>query len=204
EGLLKSRLTHLDGRKLDRYDIADETAARRAAEVIRAGQFHVSDVERKSVKRNPQPPFTTSTLQQESSRKLGLGAQRTMRVAQKLYEGVDIGGETVGLITYMRTDSVALASVAVDATRSMIARDYGQDYVPETPRAYKSSARNAQEAHEAIRPTDVTRRPEHVAQYLDADEKRVYELIWKRTIASMMESATLEQTAVDITAEDRR
>jgi DNA topoisomerase-1 len=204
EGLLKSRLTHLDGKKLDRYDLADETAARRAADVIRAGQFHVSDIERKSVKRNPQPPFTTSTLQQESSRKLGLGAQRTMRVAQKLYEGVDIGGETVGLITYMRTDSVALASIAVDAARSMIARDYGQDYVPETPRAYKSSARNAQEAHEAIRPTDVTRRPEQIAQYLDADEKRLYDLIWKRTVASMMESATLEQTAVDITGEDRR
>jgi DNA topoisomerase-1 len=204
EGLLKARLTHLDGKKLDRYDLADETAARRAAEIIRAGQFHVSDVERKSVKRNPQPPFTTSTLQQEASRKLGLGAQRTMRVAQKLYEGVDIGGETVGLITYMRTDSVALASVAVDAARALIARDYGPDYLPDTPRAYKSSARNAQEAHEAIRPTDVTRRPEQVAQYLDADEKRLYELIWKRAIASMMESATLEQTAVDITAEDRR
>jgi len=204
EGLLKSRLTHLDGKKLDRYDLADAETANRAAEIIRAGQFHVSEIERKAVKRNPQPPFITSTLQQEASRKLGLGAQRTMRIAQKLYEGVDIGGETVGLITYMRTDSINLASVAVDAARGMIARVYGQEYVPETPRVYKSSARNAQEAHEAIRPTDVSRRPEDVAQYLDADEKRLYDLIWKRTIASMMESATLEQTAVDITAEDRR
>jgi len=204
EGLLKSRLTHLDGKKLDRYDLADAETANRAAEIIRAGQFHVSEIERKAVKRNPQPPFITSTLQQEASRKLGLGAQRTMRIAQKLYEGVDIGGETVGLITYMRTDSINLASVAVDAARGMIARVYGQEYVPETPRVYKSSARNAQEAHEAIRPTDVSRRPEDVSRYLDTDEKRLYELIWKRTIASMMESATLEQTAVDVTAEDRR
>ena len=204
DAVLKTRLTHLDGKKLDRYDLANEADATRAADTIRRSAFHVAEIERKSVKRNPHPPFTTSTLQQESSRKLGLGAQRTMRIAQKLYEGVDIGGETVGLITYMRTDSVNLASVAVSAARAQIARDYGPNYVPETPRAYKSSAKNAQEAHEAIRPTDVGRRPEEVARYLDADERKLYELIWKRTLASMMESATLEQTAVDMVSEDRR
>ena len=201
---VRARLTHLNGAKLDRYDIADQATAEAAAGTIRAGAFHVSSVERKAVKRNPYPPFTTSTLQQEASRKLGFGAQRTMRLAQGLYEGVDIGGETVGLITYMRTDSVALASVAVNAIRALIGRQFGKDYVPAEPRAYKSTAKNAQEAHEAIRPTDVTRRPEDVARYLDPDARRLYELIWKRAVASMMESATLEQTAVDITSEDRK
>ncbi len=127
-----------------------------------------------------------------------------MRLAQNLYEGIDIGGETVGLITYMRTDSVALAKVAVDSMRAMIGRRFGKDYVPAEPRVYKSTAKNAQEAHEAIRPTDVTRTPEEVARHLDPDARRLYELIWKRAVASMMESATLEQTAVDITSEDRK
>jgi DNA topoisomerase I len=204
DALIRARLTHLDGKKLDRYDLAGRQAAEAAAAAIRAGAFHVSSVERKAVKRNPYPPFTTSTLQQEASRKLGFGAQRTMRLAQNLYEGIDIGGETVGLITYMRTDSVALASVAVDAIRKQIARQFGKEYVPDQPRAYRSTAKNAQEAHEAIRPTDVTRRPEDLARHLDPDARRLYELIWKRAVASMMESATLEQTAVDITAEDRR
>jgi DNA topoisomerase-1 len=203
-GQMKARLTHLDGRKLDRYDLPDAATANAAAETIREGAFHVAQVERKAVKRNPYPPFITSTLQQEASRKLGLGASRTMRVAQKLYEGVELGGETVGLITYMRTDSVTLAQVAVEALRGLVVRDYGQQYLPDKPRIYRSTAKNAQEAHEAIRPTDVTRRPEQVARHLDADERRLYELIWKRTVASAMESATLEQTAVDIVAADRR
>ncbi len=204
DAAVRARLTHLDGTKLDRYDLADQAAAERAADAIRAGTFHVSSVERKSVKRHPYPPFITSTLQQEASRKLGFGAQRTMRLAQNLYEGIDIGGETVGLITYMRTDSVVLAKVAVDSIRALIGRQFGKDYVPAEPRAYKSTAKNAQEAHEAIRPTDVTRRPEEVARHLDPDARRLYELIWKRAVASMMESATLEQTAVDITSGDRK
>jgi DNA topoisomerase I len=194
-----ARLAALDGRKLDRFDLADQGAAEAAARRIREGApFTVTSVERKQVRRNPQPPFTTSTLQQEASRKLGLSATRTMRVAQKLYEGVDIGGETVGLITYMRTDGVQLAGEAIAASRRLIEESYGKDYLPASPRQYKSTAKNAQEAHEAIRPTDLRRRPQDVARALDSDEMRLYELIWKRTVASQMESAVLDQVSVDI------
>jgi DNA topoisomerase-1 len=195
-----ARLAALDGRKLDRFDLADQGAAEAAARRIREGApFTVTSVERKQVRRNPQPPFTTSTLQQEASRKLGLSATRTMRVAQKLYEGVDIGGETVGLITYMRTDGVQLAGEAIAASRRLIEESYGKEYVPASPRQYKTAAKNAQEAHEAIRPTDLRRRPQDVARALDSDELRLYELIWKRTVASQMESAVLDQVSVDIT-----
>jgi DNA topoisomerase-1 len=137
-------------------------------------------------------------LQQEASRKLGLSASRTMRIAQKLYEGVNVGGETVGLITYMRTDGVALSNEAIASCRYYIDRVYGMKYLPETPRIYKSPAKNAQEAHEAIRPTDMNRRPQDVARYLDPDEQGLYELVWKRTLASQMESAVLDQVAVDV------
>jgi DNA topoisomerase-1 len=194
-----ARLAVLDGRKLDRFDLADQGAAEAAARRIREGApFTVASVERKQVRRNPQPPFTTSTLQQEASRKLGLSATRTMRVAQKLYEGVDIGGETVGLITYMRTDGVQLAGEAIAASRRLIEQSYGKEYLPASPRQYKTAAKNAQEAHEAIRPTDLRRRPQDVARALDPDERRLYELIWKRTVASQMESAVLDQVSVDI------
>jgi DNA topoisomerase-1 len=200
-----ARLVELDGRKLEKFDLATEADARRAAATIEAGDpFAVSRVEKKRIRRNPLPPFTTSTLQQEASRKLGLGAARTMRLAQQLYEGIDIGGETVGLITYMRTDSVSLSKEAVDATRSLIASQFGKDFLPEQPRAWKTKAKNAQEAHEAIRPTDLFRRPEQVAAQLDADQRRLYELIWRRTVASEMESAALDMTSVDIAAADGR
>ncbi len=194
-----ARLAVLDGRKLDRFDLADKGAAEAAAKRIREGApFTVSAVERKQVRRNPPPPFITSTLQQEASRKLGLSATRTMRVAQKLYEGVDVGGETVGLITYMRTDGVQLAGEAIAASRRLIEESYGKDYLPASARQYRSTAKNAQEAHEAIRPTDLGRRPHNLAHSLDADERRLYELIWKRTVASQMESAVLDQVSVDI------
>jgi len=201
---LTTRLTHLDGEKLDRYTLGSESDARRAADTVSAGTFWVQKIERKSVARNPYPPFTTSTLQQEASRKLGFGAIRTMRTAQKLYEGVDIGGETVGLITYMRTDSVNMAQEAIAASRALIGRMFGADYVPATPNIYVTKSKNAQEAHEAIRPTDVSRQPRDVAPYLDEDGKRLYELIWKRTIASAMKSAALEQVAVDVATHDNR
>jgi DNA topoisomerase-1 len=194
-----ARLTHLDGRKLEKFDLPNEAAAQAAAQKISAGApFTVSAVERKTVKRNPFPSFTTSTLQQEASRKLGFSASQTMRVAQRLYEGVDLDGETVGLITYMRTDSVQLSGEAIGASRRLIAADYGDRYLPEKPRFYTTKAKNAQEAHEAIRPTDLFRRPRDVGRHLDADQRRLYELIWKRTVASQMESAELDQVAVDI------
>jgi len=202
--MLTARLTHLDGEKLERYALGDDAAARRAVAAVEAGAFRVRKVERKSVSRNPQPPFTTSTLQQEASRKLGFGAQRTMRVAQRLYEGIDLDGETVGLITYMRTDSVNLAAEAVGASRDLIGRLYGAAYVPAQPNTYRNRARNAQEAHEAIRPTDVTRLPKDMARFLDEDGRKLYELIWKRTVASAMKAAALEQVGIDVaTADDR-
>ncbi len=196
----KVRLTHLDGRKLDKFDLPNQETAEAAVAKIAAGApFHVASVERKTTRRHPFSPFITSTLQQEGSRKLGLSASRTMRIAQKLYEGVNVGGETVGLITYMRTDGVALSNEAIASCRYYIDRVYGMKYLPEAPRIYKSPAKNAQEAHEAIRPTDMNRRPQDVARYLDPDEQGLYELIWKRTLASQMESAVLDQVAIDVT-----
>ncbi len=201
--LFTARLTHLDGRKLEKFDLPNEAAAMAAANKIAGGApFQVSAVERKTVRRNPFPSFTTSTLQQEASRKLGFSASQTMRVAQRLYEGVDLDGETVGLITYMRTDSVQLSGEAIGASRRLIAADYGDRYLPEKPRFYTTKAKNAQEAHEAIRPTDLFRRPRDVGRHLDADQRRLYELIWKRTVASQMESAELDQVAVDIAGRD--
>src|SRR5215475_10686593 len=195
----KTRLTHLDGKKLDKFDLPTQQAAEAAVARIMAGApFHVASVERKTTKRHPYSPFTTSTLQQEASRKIGLSASRTMRIAQRLYEGVNLGGETVGLITYMRTDGVALSDEAIASCRYYIDRVYGMKYLPETPRVYKSPAKNAQEAHEAIRPTDMNRRPQDVARYLEPDEQKLYELVWKRTLASQMESAVLDQVAVDV------
>src|SRR5262249_45511140 len=140
-------------------------------------------------RRNPPPPFTTSTLQQEASRKLGFAPAHTMRLAQRLYEGTEVDGETVGLITYMRTDGVQIADEAIAAVRRLIGSDYGQRYVPDAPRRYQAKAKNAQEAHEAIRPTDLARRPREVARYVDHDQARLYEFIWLRTVASQMESA---------------
>ena len=193
-----ARLTHLDGRKLDQFDIntADKAAAAKAA--VEAGQFSVASVERRRVKRNPQPPFTTSSFQMDASRKLGLGAQAAMRVAQQLYEGVELGGETVGLISYMRTDGVQMAREAIAAIRHHVGEAYGADYLPGAPREYSTKAKNAQEAHEAIRPTDVARTPGEMARYLNDEQRRVYELIWKRAVASQMQSAELDQVTVDV------
>src|SRR5216684_1457142 len=200
---LKARLTHLDGRKLDKFDLNTAERAEAAKREIERRAFSVLSIDRRQVRRNPPPPFITSTLQQEASRKLGVGAATAMRVAQRLYEGVDIGGETVGLITYMRTDGVQLAPEAIGQTRRLIETKYGQSYVPASPRVYTSKAKNAQEAHEAIRPTDLFRTPQDVAAYLDKDQLGLYELIWKRTVASQMESAVLDQVTVDIASGDK-
>ena len=195
-----ARLVGADGKKLTRLDIGTGKEAEEFKKSLEVATFAVTDIEAKPFKRNPSPPFTTSTLQQEASRKLGLSPNRTMQLAQRLYEGVDIGGETVGLITYMRTDGVDMAPEAIAAARKAIAKLHGDDYVPKTPRKYVTKQKNAQEAHEAIRPTDASRLPKDVARHLDADQARLYELIWTRTIASQMESAELERTTVDIAA----
>ncbi|HUB12287.1 MAG TPA: type I DNA topoisomerase [Acetobacteraceae bacterium] len=194
-----ARLTHLNGKRLEQFDLNNATLANAAKAAVEAGTFHVASVERKRVRRNPPPPFTTSTLQQEASRKLGFGAQQTMRTAQQLYEGVDIEGETVGLITYMRTDGVQMAREAVFAIRDHVKDTYGPDYVPGAPREYQTRVKNAQEAHEAIRPTDVARTPDSVARDLTPDQRRLYELVWKRAVASQMQSAELDQVTVEVT-----
>ena len=196
----EARLVGADGKKLQRLDIGGGAQAEAFKQALETAAFTVSSVEAKPVKRHPYAPFTTSTLQQEASRKLGFAPAHTMRVAQRLYEGIDIGGETIGLITYMRTDGVQIANEAITAVREVVASDYGRDYVPGAPRSYETKAKNAQEAHEAIRPTDVARRPRDVKSHLDADQSRLYELIWLRTVASQMESAELERTTVDIEA----
>ncbi len=193
-----ARLTHLDGKKLDQFDINTAEKANAAKAQVEAAKLSVASVERRRVKRNPPAPFTTSTLQQDASRKLGFGAQQIMRLAQGLYEGVEIDGDTVGLITYMRTDGVQMAREAMLAIRDHVKDAFGPTYIPASPREYSSKAKNAQEAHEAIRPTDVARTPESVARYLNPDQRRLYELIWKRAVASQMQSAELDQVIVEL------
>jgi DNA topoisomerase-1 len=196
-----AKLSRFEGEKVEQFTVGDEATARRVEETLRRaadGRLVVQSIEKKQRRRNPAAPFTTSTLQQEASRKLGFGAQKTMRVAQKLYEGIDVGDGAAGLITYMRTDSVALANEAVAEIRDVIGDRYGKDNLPEEPRTYKTKAKNAQEAHEAIRPTSAARHPDDVKQYLDKDQHRLYELIWKRAVACQMASALFDTVAVDL------
>ncbi len=194
-------LQQIDGKRLEKLAIPNETEAGAIHKALQDSNFSVASVESKPTKRHPFPPFRTSTLQQEASRKLGFSASRTMQVAQKLYEGVDVGGETVGLITYMRTDGTDLAGEAIASARNAILKAYGEPYLPSVPRKYTSKLKNAQEAHEAIRPTDPMRTPDKAKRHLDADQFALYELIWKRTIACQMESAEIERTTADISAE---
>ena len=198
----EARLTDLDGQKLQKFSLPNAEAAAKALAAVKAGVYRVASVEAKPLKRNPPPPFTTSTLQQEAARKLGFSASRTMQVAQRLYEGVSINGENTGLITYMRTDGVQMAEEGYAGARSAIGRNYGKEYLPEHPRRYTSKAKNAQEAHEAVRPTDFSRRPGDVS--MEPDMARLYELIWKRAVASQMEGALLERTTVEIPSSDGR
>ena len=196
----EAKLVSADGKRLTAKSVANGDHAKDLKSVLEGAAFRVDSVEAKPVKRNPGPPFTTSTLQQAASSRLGFDASRTMRVAQKLYEGFDIGGEVTGLITYMRTDGVQIAPEAIDAARRAIGKTFGDNYLPEKPRFYSTKAKNAQEAHEAIRPTDFMRTPDSVRQYLDSDQLRLYDLIWKRAIASQMASADFERTTAEITA----
>ncbi|HXE85495.1 MAG TPA: type I DNA topoisomerase [Hyphomicrobiaceae bacterium] len=195
-----ARLSAIAGKRVDRLDVKDEASAHAIKAAIEGGAFRVTSVEKKAVRRNPAAPFTTSTLQQEASRKLGFSAKQTMNVAQRLYEGVDLGGElgVTGLITYMRTDGVTIIPEAISAIRGLIEDQYSRRYIPPFIREYKTKAKNAQEAHEAIRPTDAGRKPDDVSRYLERDQARLYELIWKRAVASQMASAELEQTTAEI------
>ncbi|HEY7749748.1 MAG TPA: type I DNA topoisomerase [Aestuariivirgaceae bacterium] len=193
-----ARLHSIDGKRLGKLDLENEAAARAITNALRGAHFAVKTVESKPAKRHPYPPFRTATLQQEASRKLGFSSKQTMQVAQQLYEGVTIKGETVGLITYMRTDGVQMAGEAIADARNAILKHFGEPYLPGVPRAYTSKTLNSQEAHEAIRPTDLMRHPASIVKHLDRDQAAVYDLIWKRTIASQMESAEFERTTADI------
>ena len=194
----QARLFSADGKKLEKFDIADTATAERLKAALKGGRFIVANIESKSQRRNPAAPFTTSTLQQEASRKLGFSPRQTMQLAQRLYEGVDLGGEAEGLITYMRTDGVQIVPEAIAAVRRLVTKLHGQRYVPSSPREYETKAKNAQEAHEAIRPTDFNKDPDSVSRYLDDDAARLYRLIWLRTLASQASSAEIERTTVDI------
>src|SRR5947209_7859179 len=174
----EARLVGAEGKRIQRLDVGSGIEAEAFKQALESAAFAVATVEAKPTRRNPPPPFTTSTLQQEASRKFGFAPAHTMRIAQRLYEGVDIGGETVGLITYMRTDGVDIAEEALTAARRVIGADYGSRYVPAAPRQYQAKTKNAQEAHEAIRPTDPGRRPRNVRPFLDSDQAKLYELIW--------------------------
>ena len=199
----EARLTAVAGQKLDRLGIKTEASAMAAKAAVEGQDFRVASVDKKATRRNPYAPFATSTLQMDASRKLNFSAKQTMQVAQRLYEGIDIDGDTVGLITYMRTDGVTIIPEAVTAIRQEIEADFGRRYVAPTIREYKSKAKNAQEAHEAIRPTDIQRKPDAMAKFLDRDQARLYELIWKRSVASQMASAEIEQTTAEIEVKGR-
>ncbi|SHG64424.1 DNA topoisomerase-1 [Hydrocarboniphaga daqingensis] len=198
-----AKLTELDGQKVEQFTLTDAGGADAAKVRILAaaqGSLKVVAVDKKQRRRNPSPPFTTSTLQQEANRKLGFTSSRTMRAAQQLYEGVDLGGETVGLISYMRTDSVSLAQEAISELRKVIAKEFGDKALPPEPRYFKSKSKNAQEAHEAVRPTSAARTPRAVARYLTPDQAKLYELIWKRTMACQMTPAVFDTVAADLKA----
>jgi DNA topoisomerase-1 len=198
--VFEARLTEFNGKKIGKLDIKNADQANDIVAFLNAAKFTISAVEAKPVKRSPGPPFITSTLQQAASSRLGFSPSRTMQTAQRLYEGADIGGETVGLITYMRTDGVQMAPEAITAARSAITKTFGDQYVPDKPRYYSTKAKNAQEAHEAIRPTDFLRLPSDMKRYLDGDQARLYELIWQRAVASQMANAEFDRTTVSIDA----
>ena len=199
-----ARLAEYNGEKVQKFTFQNEKSVSPVVASIESQNFHVSHIDKKRVKRNPYPPFTTSTLQQEAARKLGFSASKTMTVAQSLYEGINLQGDTVGLITYMRTDSFHLSNDAVLRMLDYMKENYGEKYVPDSPRFYKSKSKNAQEAHEAIRPTDAFRTPDNMRSHLDTDQLRLYELIWKRAIACQMTNAELDQSTVHIFSTDEK
>ena len=199
-----AKLIIFDNNKLKKFDIINEESAKKIIDKVNKSTFEIEKIEKKRVKRNPIPPFTTSSLQQEASRKLGFSAYKSMRIAQKLYEGIKLNNETSGLITYMRTDGVQIGNEAINNVRDKISSVYGDKFLPSSPRIYKSKAANAQEAHEAIRPTNFDLEPQSIKNFLDADQFKLYELIWKRTLSSQMESASLDKTSIDIVSNDQK
>ena len=202
-----ARLAVYEGRKVEQFSFTDEAGTRAAERAIAgaaAGKLRVAAVDKRQRKRNPAAPFITSTLQQEASRKLGFSAQKTMTIAQKLYEGIDTGEGATGLITYMRTDSVTLANEALVEIREVIAARFGAENLPESPRQYKTKARNAQEAHEGIRPTLAAKTPDDIKNFLDRDQFRLYELIWRRTVASQMNPAIYDTVALDLVPQNAK
>ena len=201
---LNSKIILFKSEKVDKFYFKNEEQTKSAVNEIKKYDYQITQIEKKPYKRNPYAPFTTSTMQQEASKKLGFGASRTMQVAQRLYQGFEIDGETVGLITYMRTDGTQISNEALETCRNYISQKLGKDYLPDQPRNYSGKkAKNAQEAHEAIRPTDINRDPSSLKSILDRDQMRLYELIWNRTVSSQMESAEFERTSIDICNNDK-
>ena len=198
-----AKLTYINNEKLEKFSITNQEQAEKIVKEIKNRKFHVLSIEKKKQKRNPSAPFITSSLQQEAARKLGFSAKKTMQVAQKLYEGIDLDGETIGLITYMRTDGVTLANDAVTSIRELIEKQYGANYLPSKAIIYKSKSKNAQEAHEAIRPTDVKLLPQKIAKNLDNDQFKLYDLIWKRTVACQMEAVIIDMVGADLISDDK-
>ena len=203
KAVITAKLTHYEGEKVGKFFIPDDAHATAIVKTLKTADYQIEAVEKKRTKRHPAPPFTTSTLQQEASRKLRFSAKQTMRVAQQLYEGITLGGETTGLITYMRTDGVTMAAEAISQARQTIEQSFGKTYIPPQPNVYKVKAKNAQEAHEAIRPTSFMRIPADMKASLDEEQYKLYTLIWKRAMASQMASALLDQTAIDFADETK-
>ncbi len=202
---INTSISELDGKKIEKFSFKNKEDINKALDVIKNKKYNITDIISKIYTRNPSGPFTTSTLQQTSSSKLGFGASRTMQIAQRLYQGIDIDGETVGLITYMRTDGTNISKDAVNSFRSFITQNYGETYLPPTPLNYSGKkAKNAQEAHEAIRPTEISRVPEDMKKYLSTDQYKLYNLIWSRSLSSQMESAKFDRKTITITSEDKK
>tara|TARA_Y100000590_G_scaffold444615_1_gene575590 strand:+ start:2003 stop:4570 length:2568 start_codon:yes stop_codon:yes gene_type:complete len=203
--LITSNISQLEGKKIDKFSFKNKKDINKASELINKMKFYISDISSKIVSRNPSGPFTTSTLQQVSSGRLGFGASRTMQIAQKLYQGIEIEGETIGLITYMRTDGTNISAEAVSNFRNFIKSEYGNNYLPKDPLNYSGKkAKNAQEAHEAIRPTDIIRSPEKIKKYLSPDQYKVYDLIWRRALSSQMKSAQFDRNTISISSDNNK
>ena len=203
--LIKSKLSIYSSEKVQKFTFKKKVDSEKALNEIKNQSYKIADVSSKVFRRNPLAPFTTSTLQQTASGKYGFGASRTMQIAQRLYQGIDIEGDTIGLITYMRTDGTNISNEAISDFRNFINKEHGKEYVPENPNSYSGKkAKNAQEAHEAIRPTDVNRKPSEMKKYLSTDQSKLYELIWNRAVSSQMNPAEFDRKSITIESENKK